>query len=169
MPAAESLSWASWEILLFVGPLMWMAVVKLELQEHKFLVCHSVVGNWNTASYSGLYKMQKKGGITRKYEWMVLFIKVYDIYLIWVMSRVYQSRGNRRHFEFKLLTLLMSFVGNSSMAPFPFYGYLCNKCSKMECSGILLSSGYMKQMRFLGGCSLPRQSEGSFKGGWELS
>lgn len=118
----ESLSWASWEILL-VGALD-VAMVKLELQEHKILVYHSVVDRWNTTSYSGPYKLQKKSGITRKYEWMMLFINVYKymlfnvINLSWVMSIVCQSRGSRRCFTFKLPTLLISF--EQVHGPFPF-------------------------------------------------
>lgn len=91
-----------------------------------------------------------------------------DINLIWVMSIVCQSRWSRRHFAFKLLTLLMSFVGNRTLALFLSNGYLCNKYSKKEYSGILLSSGYKKQLRFLAGSSLPRQSEGSLEGDWDL-
>lgn len=104
---------------------------------------------------------------------MVLFIKVYeymlfnDINLIWVMSMVYQSRGSRKHFAFKLLTLLISFVGNRSRALFLSNGCLCNRCSVEEYFGILLCSLYVKQLRFLGGSSQPKQSEGTFKDGQE--
>lgn len=35
-------------------------------RNNKFLVCCYVVGSWIAASYSGPYKMQKKGDITKK-------------------------------------------------------------------------------------------------------